>query len=155
VKRADRRRWAAARDLRDLGELTALWCAGDIAQTPAHYGGPAPETLPYLQLLAAVNRRGLVTTNSQAAGRDWNAWVDGFVTPDALSRLAACTAGSPLVLGPHSPYAAREECYWYCRSCPAAGPSVEAACFIQISDPQPGRNGLLWPALAAFAGVAR
>jgi hypothetical protein len=152
VNRADRKRWASARTLGDLGELTAQWCAGDIAQTPAHCGGPAAETLPYLQLLAAVNRRGFVTTNSQAAGRTWNAWVDGFATPDTLSRLAACIGGSPLTAEAHSRGATREERYWYCRSCPSAKAAIKGARFIELADPQPGRNSLLWPALAEFAG---
>lgn len=65
MRRKDRRRWAAAETLRDLGELTALWLDGEIGETPGYMGPPDPETRPLIDTLAAVNRAGFVTNQSQ------------------------------------------------------------------------------------------
>lgn len=43
--------------------------------------------------------------------------------------------------------------HFYRRSCPDARAAIRGARYIELSDPQPGRNGLLWPALAEFAGI--
>jgi Domain of unknown function (DUF6919) len=155
VNRADRRRWAAARDLADLAELTAQWCTGQVGQTPGHAGGPARETLPYLDLLAAVNRAGFVTENSQAAGPSWTAWVCGFADEGAAGRLAAVAAGSRLTIEDMPRTARREIRYWYRRTCPAARPAIRAARLIWIEDPVASRNDLLWPVLAAFAALRK
>ena len=61
-------------------------------------GGPARETLPDLDLLAAVNRAGFVTENSQAAAPGWTAWVCGFADAGAARRLAAAAAGTRLTV---------------------------------------------------------
>jgi Domain of unknown function (DUF6919) len=151
VNRHDRRHWASAGCLADLGELTALWCEGHLTQTPGHAGPPAAETLPYLDLLAAVNRAGFVTENSQAAKPGRTAWVCGFADVGTAGRLAAAAAATRLTVG-DMPWAARREMrYWYRRSCPAARKAIRAARVVWAEDPQPGRNDLLWPVLAAFA----
>lgn len=154
MNRADRRRWASARCLTDLGELTAQWCMGGIVETPGHAGPPARETLPYLDLLAAVNRAGFVTENSQAAGRSWTAWVCGFADAGAAVRLTAAAAGTGLAIEDVPPAGRREIRYWYRHRCPAAAAAIGAALLIWVEDPQPGRSDVLWPVLAEFAGFA-
>jgi len=151
VKRRDRRLWASAGSLADLGELTAQWCAGAITETPGHAGPPDDETLPYLDLLAAVNRAGFVTENSQAADRDWTAWVCGFADSATTGWLLSDAAGAGLTGKGLEPRAQEEIRYWYLRRCPQARSAIQAARLIWIEDPEPGRNDLLWPVLAAFA----
>ena len=147
----DRRHWASAGCLADLGELTAQWCEGHLTQTPSHAGPPAAETLPYLDLLAAVNRAGFVTENSQAAGPEWTAWVCGFADAGTAARLAAEVAFTRLAFK-GMPWAARRGMrHWYRCSCPAARRAIRAARVLWLEDPEPGRNDLLWPVLAAFA----
>ena len=77
-------RWGAARTLADLGELTALWLERDGVTCHPGYGdwegdpGPDDETAEIVGPLAAANRAGYVTTNSQPGYRG-----DG-VDPDNL-----------------------------------------------------------------------
>lgn len=80
--------WRSARTLSDLGELNARWLEGDIGQQPGHLGGPADETIPFIPLLAKLNRTGFVTISSQPGydgpGHDGARWqqragVQGFI----------------------------------------------------------------------------
>ena len=99
MSRADRRAWADARTVADLGQLMARWLEGDLKSWPGNAPGYGPddETRPLLPSLVAANRAGYVTTNSQpgldGAGFDGARWrqraaVDGFVTdPDMLRKL--------------------------------------------------------------------
>lgn len=96
LKAADRPLWAAARTLPDLCELTAQWLEGRIASQPGYYGpvDVDEEDAPGLtDTLAALNRAGFLTYNSQAgfygAGFDSARWrlhasVSGFATPATL-----------------------------------------------------------------------
>lgn len=91
VREQDRQEWAAARDLGDVGRLTALWLEGAIWSQPAYVPnfGPDPETEPLIATLAAANRAGYLTTCSQPGcapetgfeGAVWaqRAAVEGFV----------------------------------------------------------------------------
>lgn len=65
----DRRRWARAQSLAELGELTALWLEERIVAHPS-YGDLAPETFSLVALLARLNRAGFVTTSSQPGSRE-------------------------------------------------------------------------------------
>ena len=97
LPRADRQRWADARDLRDLGELTALSLAGGIASHPCHIGlvnGDETVVPGITSTLIACNRAGFVITSSQAGfdgtGADGAQWrqlaaVSGFVDDTMLS----------------------------------------------------------------------
>ncbi|MFJ9380364.1 DUF6919 domain-containing protein [Streptomyces sp. NPDC101455] len=101
MSRSDRRRWKAATSLADLGELMALYLEGAIASKPgypANYGVDE-ETYALIPTLAACNRAGYVTTDSQPGddlgpGFDGHMWaqraaVQGFVTDyDLLRRLS-------------------------------------------------------------------
>lgn len=60
------RRWRAARSIADLGQVAADWLEGRI---PGWHGSGDdeldPETTPLIPVLAAANRAGYVTFNSQ------------------------------------------------------------------------------------------
>ena len=91
VREQDRLEWAAARDLADVGQLTARWLEGEIWSQPAYAPnfGPDPETEPLIATLTAANRAGYLTVSSQPgcapeAGFDGAIWaqraaVEGFV----------------------------------------------------------------------------
>ena len=100
--RADRRRWAAAQSLPELGELMALWLEGELSVWPGYAPGYGPddETTELIPLLAAANRAGFVTDQSQPGCDEhgqyghWQqrAAVSGLVRDrrlmDALHRVA-------------------------------------------------------------------
>jgi hypothetical protein len=67
MSRADRFAWRQARTLADLGQLTAAWLEGELASQPGYAPnfGPDEETAPLVPLLAALNRAGLLTDQSQ------------------------------------------------------------------------------------------
>jgi hypothetical protein len=81
MTRTDRGRWRAARSISDLGHLTALWLEGEVASHPScampNYG-PDEETAHLVPVLAAANRAGYLTDNSQPGlierGRDGDLW---------------------------------------------------------------------------------
>lgn len=180
MKRADRKRWAGARSLADMGILTVAWLHGDLGQTPG-YGAPAdPETKPHIPVLAAANLAGFVTDNSQSAsspaeaeqhGWQWNAWVCGLVDHASLARLRAAIDGTPLDLEAwcrgreHHGHDTRWPFRWwhcprhdvtglYANRCPGAATQIAAAWHVVLADPQPGRNDRLWPALERFAAAS-
>ena len=101
MNRADRKLWASARTLTDLGDLTARWLEGGIKSVPGYCGAPAEETTELSPVLAACNRAGFVTDSSQPGrtGYGWSqrAAVCGFVTPGTWVRLWAATEGLPLI----------------------------------------------------------
>jgi hypothetical protein len=152
MRRADRKRWASARDLNDIAALVCAWLHGEVLETPTHAGPPDPETIPHLDVLAAVNRAGFVTENSQSAGPSWNGWIEGFGRAGAIGRLEAAAAGTRLTVAPLDRGAVRDIMRWYRHSCPAVVPALRAARFVCIEDPAPRRNDALWPALERFAG---
>ncbi|MFD4596759.1 DUF6919 domain-containing protein [Streptomyces sp. NPDC058464] len=99
--RADRKQWAQAETLADLGQLMAAWLEGDMAWRAGAWPDLDPETNELVPVLARVNRAGFLTDDSQPAsdetgadGRHWwqRAAVSGFVTDeqmlDALTRVA-------------------------------------------------------------------
>lgn len=159
MNRHDRAAWKRAVSLAGLGELVVAWLNGDVRQTPGHLGPPDPETIPLTGALTLANRAGFVTDNSQAAdsreGRVWEAWVTGFASDTTLARLRAAAAGTALILtacrdrehGCQWRRCPRREVlgYWLQRSPRVAG--LESAWWVTITDPEPGRNDLLWPAL--------
>lgn len=102
MTRSDRREWRAAHTLADLGEVMARWLEGDVASWPgyARNHGPDEETERLVPVLAALNRTGFLTTDSQPAtnavvGYDGEMWlqravVTGFIADeDVLERLRA------------------------------------------------------------------
>lgn len=173
MRRQDRRAWAAARDLDDLGRLVARWLAGEIRQTPSHCGPPDPETRPLAAVLAAVNLAGVVTENSQAAstpqdeqraGASWNAWAAAFVRDSDLPRLREACSRAGLVIETacrgtaHHGHRRWRGCprshldgFWTERA-PQARAAITSAWYVVAADPEDGRNDRLWPALAGLAG---
>jgi hypothetical protein len=101
-----RDRWLKARTLSELGELTALWLEGRIAQTPGYLGQPDPETVGLVPALAAVNRAGYVTEFSQpgeppdARSKGWQqrAAVSGFCDNGMKNRIKGRLLRTDLVL---------------------------------------------------------
>ncbi|WP_262703820.1 MULTISPECIES: DUF6919 domain-containing protein [Streptomyces] len=92
---ADRALWASARTVADLGALMARWLEGDIRSRPAYTPGVGPEeeTSELIPLLAALNRAGFLTDDSQPGydgpgydGRRWQqrAAIEGFITDKGL-----------------------------------------------------------------------
>jgi uncharacterized protein DUF6919 len=104
VNPEDEARWAAARTLADLGELTAKWLEGGLEETPSHGGPPDPETAPLRNLLAAVNRAGFVTHQSQPGipldedGSAQRANVSGYAASGTFARLMAAAAEADLII---------------------------------------------------------
>jgi hypothetical protein len=103
---ADQARWAEARSLADVGELTAQWLEGRIASQPSYYGpvDVDEDQVPGLaDLLAALCRSGVVTCGSQAGfdgiGDDGARWtqlaaVQAFVAVDRLASFRAALTGT-------------------------------------------------------------
>jgi hypothetical protein len=167
VRRADRRRWKQAATLADLGELVIDWLNGEIIETPAHGGPPCNETFPLIPALTVLNRAGFVTDESQLAetrGDDaWNTWVCGFASDEVLARLDEVVAGTPLLLtacrGCHHECDQRADEWWHCpwkdmtdfwaERCPHV--ELYGCWYVCVSDPEPGRNDVLWPALEGIA----
>jgi hypothetical protein len=106
---ADLAPWTQARTLADLGELTAQWLEGTIPAEPGYCGGPDPETLPLVPVLAWLNRAGYVTDGSQPGdtGGSWEqrAAVSGFAAPQTARVViaAADAAGLIVITDPVTP----------------------------------------------------
>ena len=96
--------WRNARNLADLGELTAWFLEGRLSQTPTHMGPPCPETTGLIPLLSAVNRAGFVTCRSHPGepadedGWEQRAIVSGFAGDQAFARLMTAAAGADLIV---------------------------------------------------------
>lgn len=113
MSRHDRRIWAGARTLVDLGEITAQWLEGHVQSHPnGHYGGPDPETEEIRDALIALNRAGFVTEGSQSGqtpdsaddGEGWRqrAAVYGFATAAAFDWVTRAVTEHPdLILVTH------------------------------------------------------
>lgn len=93
MPRTDRARWRAARSIADLGHLTALWLEGEVASHPSCATpnfGPDEETAHLVPVLAAANRAGYLTDNSQPG------FIERGSDGDLLQRLlAAVDAHTP------------------------------------------------------------
>ncbi|WP_329021085.1 DUF6919 domain-containing protein [Streptomyces sp. NBC_01601] len=112
MPRSAARTWSAARTLDDLGELTAQWLEGGLATLAggAYRGGPDEETAPLVPALAALNRAGCVTIQSQPGldgpafdGCRWQqrAAVMCLTDTAGLQRLTRTAHGAGLLLAVH------------------------------------------------------
>jgi hypothetical protein len=76
---------------------------GELSYQPAYFGtAPDPETMPHVSTLAAINRAGLVTDQSQP-GELWpaggqRAFITGFCDVDTIDRLRHFLLLTDLVL---------------------------------------------------------
>lgn len=170
MSRKDAARWKSARTMADLGELVIAWLNGEITRTPGHCGPPDGETFPLVPALTAINRGGFVTENSQLAettgGETWNTWVCGFAAGETLARIRAAAGGTPLIVRAcggkvHEcgrrrfalpPCPRPEVTDFWATACPGAADLLWKTWWVHVEDPEPGRNNLLWPALAAALG---
>lgn len=173
----NRHLWHSARTLKALGNLTADWLEGRIAYLPAYYGTrPDNETMPLIGHLAAYNRAGLLTTNSQPGepledGCGQRAWVTGFCDEATCDKVRAACLGTDLVviytaphydnptqivitIDDHTEYtwagATLDEtdiAHYYSQDCPLALDALASAWQIHVIDPVWGRNDLLWTTL--------
>ncbi len=98
-------RWAQARTLGDLGEMTARWVLGEVDVVPGQDCEPDPETAEIADYLVALNLLGLVTDFSQpAAEADGDrhtaqrAAVTGWCTRENARRLTRVTLDRDLVV---------------------------------------------------------
>jgi len=112
MSRSTARIWSTARTLSDLGNLTAQWLEGDLATLAggAYRGGPDEETGPLIPVLAAMNRAGHVTSQSQPGcdgpafdGRRWRqrAAVMCLTDTQGLQRLTRTAHDAGLLLAVH------------------------------------------------------
>lgn len=105
----DAARWRSARTLADLAELTAQWLEGTVDSRYGYYWRPAPETTPLIGVLAAANRAGFLTDDSQPGvprdeqGNAQRAAVTGYATTDTLCKLCRHIADAGLILLAHTP----------------------------------------------------
>jgi hypothetical protein len=125
MNRADRKQWATARTLADLGELTARWLEGDLASQPGYCGPSDIEDPALVPLLARLNRAGFVTNGSQAGkcglGHDGShyeqrAAVEGFASPEMAARLIVAADEGNMTVVAHDPAAIPWRNYRYDRS---------------------------------------
>ncbi len=174
--------WRDAKNLADLGELMAQWLEGKITYQPAYFSHtPAAETTGLVDVLAGVNRAGLLTTFSQPGqpyrdGAGQRASIDGFGTDKTILRLQDLTLGTDLILilfAPGCPGGGQVpvtvmgggECTWLGLSldaddlhqyynadlCERGLDAVRTAWQVNLIDPVWGRNTLLWDVLRKFS----
>ncbi|MFB6955367.1 hypothetical protein ACFCXP_37620 [Streptomyces niveus] len=170
---SDRARWGTARTVADLGLLMAQWLEGDLASRPAYEGrtGPDFETRPLVPTLAALCRRGFLTTDSQpgydSAPFVQHAAVAGFAADQALVRLLVraahrnhllTTTGKPIVVTfrrrrPVTAFGGDLDdrnltAHWKDDTSPQALAELRTATQIAIVAPEPGPAGnRLWNTL--------
>jgi hypothetical protein len=104
----DRGVWRQATTLAAAGELTARWLEGDSEFQPATFTASYDdETAPIAVALAAVNRNGLFTKESQpglqSSGLAQRQYVTGFCSADTAAELLALSTRSELVTVAHAP----------------------------------------------------
>ncbi|MEU1674826.1 hypothetical protein ABZ752_22765 [Streptomyces roseifaciens] len=110
-----RRLWRSARTVDDLARLMAGWLDGDLPYSPNYEedGEYDPETAPLAPHLAAYNRGGFLTTDSQPAceepGFDHLIWrqraaVSGFIADvDLVKRVTTTARRAGLLVIAHGP----------------------------------------------------
>jgi hypothetical protein len=175
MPRSDKRAWATAETLADLGVLMKDFLYGEVSWSPVHLGAvDDDETGPYIHILADACLSGFVTMNSQAgwAGIAWTgsyveceAWVTGYIEDADLEVMQDAIRGTGLIMrracrkrahAGHRRYGFRAcpkagEDGSMTERCPRAAGVIEDCWLIEIADTVPARNDVLWPALERFA----
>jgi hypothetical protein len=102
---SDRKKWASARTLADLGKLTARWLEGDLASQPGYCGPSDIEDPALVPLLAKLNRAGFMTTCSQIGSieHEQRAAVEGFASLTAAARLISAANDAGMIVVAHDP----------------------------------------------------
>jgi hypothetical protein len=104
----DRGAWRQATTLAGAGELTARWLEGQSEFQPATFTARYDaETAPIAVELAALNRNGLFTKESQpglrSAGLAQRQYVTGFCSAEIAAELLALSTRTELVTVAHAP----------------------------------------------------
>ncbi|WP_458116951.1 DUF6919 domain-containing protein [Arthrobacter sp. D2-10] len=95
----DELRWQQCKTFEGACELTALWLEGRSHYLPGYMAaGPATETGPISESLAAINRLGFLTEDSQPGLRDQRAYVTGYVQEYTMGMLSRILSNSELVM---------------------------------------------------------
>jgi hypothetical protein len=99
--RADRKLWAQAASLPELGQLMARWLEGELSVWPGYaVAGPDEETAELVPVLARLNRAGFLTDSSQPACDEYGPYghwrqraaVSGLVGDEQLLNALARVA---------------------------------------------------------------
>jgi Domain of unknown function (DUF6919) len=174
MARRDRTVWRQARTIAELGRAGALWLEGGLRSQPAYPPrcGPDRETTELVSVLAAANRAGFYTNQSQPGRAEWGqtAAVAGFADTAVKDTLARLAEGSGLVFlawPSGAPQAwrrmrrGRRPFYlltpaeiedFYGEDCqPAAVRALLDGWQVSLEDPEPGRGDRLWPLLRRFS----
>jgi hypothetical protein len=175
MPRSDKRAWATAETLDDLGSLMKDFLYGELSWSPVHCGPvDDDETGPYVHILADACLSGFVTENSQAGwgGVAWTgsyleveAWVTGYLADADLELMQDVIRGTGLVMR----YACRKKVHaghrrhgfrvcpkaevdgFMADRCHRAAQVIDDCWLIGIADTVPVRNDVLWPALERFS----
>jgi hypothetical protein len=170
--------WWKARTVVDLGDMTARWLEGRLPYLPAYFGDqPAEETEELISILAAINRAGFMTTQSQPGRRlgsksGQRAFVTGFTAEENVQRIERALLPTELVMLATEPgletflrvpvtiddgsaftwvgwseSADDIDAQYGDDLSPAALIALRAAWCVELFDPKWGRNTLLWPSL--------
>lgn len=174
MPRSDKRAWATAETLDDLGHLMKDFLYGKLSWSPVHCGPvQQEETGPYIHVLADCCLSGFVTDNSQAGwgGIAWTgtyaeceASVTGYLADADLELMQDVIRGTGLVMRRacrrrahvgHRRYGFRacpkaEVDGFMTERCPKAAAVIEDCWWIEVADTVPVRNDVLWPALERF-----
>lgn len=177
MSRADRRAWASARTVPDIGARTAQWLSGDLGHGGGGYDVPDEDLIP---ALIAVNNAGFATVGSQPGGvwedeegvLEQRAFADGFIDPEAcedfkahlraVGGLRILEGGIEMVLTRFNgesitiqpDHLIRSDYHSMFAGC--SGAAVRAAqrsAYIAVVDWNFGRNDVLWPALESWAAT--
>jgi len=169
MEEAVSRAWSGARNLADLGELTAQYLEGRLSQSPTEMAAPAAETTELISLLTRVNRAGFVTRQSQPGradagdGRQQRASVSGFADDEGFARLMTAAAEASLIVTAARAGETDTGLTGGARSCQSLQADYGQACHpdavtaicrawqVTLTDSQRGRNDQLWPVLERFA----
>lgn len=182
MSRADRRAWASARTVPDIGARTAQWLSGDLGYSGGGYDVPDEETEDLIPALVAANRAGFATVGSQPGGRwedeeydevlEQRAFVEGFIDQedwpgfrDSLTAagLGVREGGGPetvLTLRNGEPMTVQPEQVitsdYHSMLAGCRGSAIRAArrsVYVLVVDSVFERNDLLWPALESWAAA--
>ena len=169
--------WLDVTSFADLSHTMVRFLEGELLSSPNHYWGLDPESSPIVADLVALTRRGLVTHGSQPAlstpESRQRACVD-LLTADADTalRLVVALGHTELVVlaapdeltimqdlpmtwwaNKFTTWAGRlgggERAFWHAACGPAAYYALAKMCFVQVLDPQWGRERYLWEQLSS------
>lgn len=169
--------WLDVTSFADLSRTMVRFLEADLASTPSHYLPLDAESSTIVADLVSLTGRGLITHNSQpgviAPEVRQRACVD-LLTVDAVTadRLVVALGHTELVVltafdehpvtqnlpmtwwnNRFCTWAGRsgggERAFWYAACGPAAYEALARMCFVQVLDPQWGRERYLWDHLHA------